>query len=301
MVVHPLRALAVDPRQHPRGQSYLSAASGLVCWRGCAYVIADDEVHLGVFSEHSQRGTLHRVAPGDLPESTEERKKQKPDHETLFALPQAPGASGTTLVALGSGSRKNRNVGSVIEIDAYGEPIGAIRQFDLSPFYGPLAARIGDINIEGAMVIGDEFVLLNRAVGEQTDNATARFRLRELLAVIDGRGASRPPGAIEHYSLGAIDDIPLGFTDAAALPDGRWIFTAVAEDTRDSYADGPCAGAVVGVMSARGRLESMHRLQKNAKVEGIDARVDDEGIAICMVTDADDAAQSSWLLQARID
>jgi hypothetical protein len=290
LLIHPLRALTVDPRKHPRRQPHLSAASGLVCLRGRAYVIADDELHLAVFSEHAKFGTLYQIAPGELPESTADRKKLKPDFETLFVLPPAPGSTGTRLVALGSGSRENRHVGVVIQLDAAGDPLSDVHRFDLTPL----------INVEGAMVIGDEFVVLNRAVPEKSDNATARFRLRDLLAVIEGRGANRPPGAIEHYALGDIDGVPLGFTDAAALPDGGWLFTAVAEDTRDSYADGPCAGAAVGIVSARGVLQSLRHLQPNTKVEGIDVRVDSDGIGICMVTDADDPARSSWLLQARL-
>jgi hypothetical protein len=298
--VHPLRALTVDPRKHPRRQPHLSAASGLVCLNGRAYVIADDELHLAVYSEHAKFGSQYRIAPGELPESKTDRKRLKPDFETLFALPAAAGSTGTRLVALGSGSRENRNVGVVIQLDAAGDPLPDVHHFDLTPLYAPMAARIGEINVEGAMVIGDEFVVINRAVPEKSDNATARFRLRDLLAVIEGRGANRPPGAIEHYALGDIDGVALGFTDAAALPDGGWLFTAVAEDTRDSYADGPFAGSAVGVVSARGVLQSLHRLQPSAKVEGIDVRVDDDGIGICMVTDADDPARSAWLLQARL-
>jgi len=43
------RKLALEAESHPRGLSFLSAASGLVRVRDKLYVIADDERHLGVF------------------------------------------------------------------------------------------------------------------------------------------------------------------------------------------------------------------------------------------------------------
>ena len=45
---HFVRTLALDPTQHPRGQPHLSAASGLVRVRQRLYVVADDELHLGL-------------------------------------------------------------------------------------------------------------------------------------------------------------------------------------------------------------------------------------------------------------
>ncbi|WP_457588579.1 hypothetical protein [Ensifer canadensis] len=43
-----IRDLNIDPNSHPR-QSYLSAASGLVCLDAALYMIANDELHFGVF------------------------------------------------------------------------------------------------------------------------------------------------------------------------------------------------------------------------------------------------------------
>ena len=109
-----LRDLLVEPLLHPRGQAYLSAASGLVRVPGWLYVVADDEHHLGMIEErHSTRGddapaTLLRLFDGDLPDGKGERKKAKPDLETLAALPAMPGCPFGALLALGSGSRPTR-------------------------------------------------------------------------------------------------------------------------------------------------------------------------------------------------
>lgn len=300
LVAHRLRTLTIDPQIHPRGQHHLSAASGLVCANKRVYVISDDEHHLAVFRDRETPGDLHRLFPGDLPYPKKARKRLKPDLETLLLLPSFRSSATAALVAFGSGSRPNRNTGVVIPLNAEGEPSKRVRRFDLQPLYQPLREVLGEINIEGAMVIGDELVLLNRGVAGRSDNAAARYPLRDLLDAIEGNRSNVKPTSIRRYSLGAIDGVGLGFTDGAALPDGSWVFSAVAENRDDSFADGPCSGSAVGVVTAYGDLLTIHRLVPSAKIEGIDVRVDDNRMTICMVTDSDDPAQSSWLLLAHL-
>lgn len=300
LVAHPLRALAIDPAIHPRGQPHLSAASGLVCANGRAYVIADDEHHLAVFSEDQPFGELHQILPGGLPGSKSKRKKRKPDFESLLLLPAHGARAGDALIAFGSGSRPNRNGGVVIPLDAECERWPAVRFFDLAPLYEPLVGLLGEINIEGAMVTDGDMVLLNRGVAGTTESIVLRYPLRVLHDLIHGQASLVKPISMRHFLLPSIEGVPVGFTDGAALPDGRWLFTAVAEHTGDSYADGPCIGSAVGLVSAQDDLLALHRLQPPVKVEGIDARVDEQGIAICMVTDTDNPTHSSWLYQARL-
>ena len=290
-----LRTLTIDRRHHPHDQPHLSAASGLVCANARVYVIADDEHHLVVFSDRTGPGELHRLFAGDLPVASKARKRLKPDLETLLWWP-----AGNALVALGSGSRPNRNKGVLIPLGVNGEPLAALRHFDLQPLYAPLREALGEINIEGAMVLGDEFVLLNRGVAGRSDNAAAHYPLRVLAEAVEGSASAVAASSIRRYALGNIGAVPLGFTDAAALPGRGWVFTAVAEDTRDSYADGHCSGSVVGVVNARGERVATHRLEPKAKVEGIAVQVDDAGMLLCMVTDADDPARASQLLTARL-
>lgn len=290
-----LRTLTIDPLQHPRGQPHLSAASGLVCANACVYVVADDEHHLAVFRDHDAPGALHRLFAADLPDDKKARKRRKPDLETLLCLPMR-----SALVALGSGSRPNRNTGVLIPLGAGGEPLADVVSFDLQALYEPLRAALGEINIEGAMMLGDEFVLLNRGVAGGSGNATAHYPLSALIDAIDGRSHAVVPTLIRRYTLGHIDAVPLAFTDATALADGGWVFTAVAEDTDNSYADGHCSGSVVGVVDAGGALVATHRLDRRVKVEGVAVRVDDQGMSLCLVTDADDPEQASQLLLARL-
>ena len=67
---------------------HLSAASGLVCLNSLNYVVADDELHLGVFGANSSEpGHLIRLFEGELPVCKVARKKQKADFEALTLLP----------------------------------------------------------------------------------------------------------------------------------------------------------------------------------------------------------------------
>jgi hypothetical protein len=93
--------------------------------------------------------------------------------------------------------------------------------------------------------------------------------------------------------LGTAAGIPFGFTDAIPWPGRGWIFSAVAEDTSDSYADGRCAAAAVGWATSTGEVRGLRLLAGAPKVEGI-ALVDDR---LLMVTDADDPASASRLLE----
>ena len=94
--------------------------------------------------------------------------------------------------------------------------------------------------------------------------------------------------------------MPLCFTDGATVPGGGFAFTAVAEDTDDSYADGTCTGSAIGIAGADGRLQALWRLEPVLKVEGIAARIIRKTIELTVVTDADDVAIAARLLRVRI-
>jgi hypothetical protein len=144
--------------------------------------------------------------------------------------------------------------------------------------------------------------LLQRASKRHPQNACIDLRLA---GVLDGLGFS---DAVDRrvlvdsllVDLGAIDGIPLGFTDGAALPGGALMFTAVAEDSESSYEDGPCAGAAVGMADRDGHVRFLQPLDANHKVEGIDAQVEGVVIRLLLVTDADDENTPACLLSSVI-
>ncbi|MBX3626209.1 MAG: hypothetical protein KF892_14430 [Rhizobacter sp.] len=278
----------------------MSAASGLVCAFGHAYVVCDDEHHLVVFHDAHRPGRLHRLLHGDLPADAAERKRRKADFEALVLLDDHPRRHAHTLVALGSGSTAQRDTGVALVLDANGRPTNALRRFTLTALYQPLRHALGEINIEGAFMQGDDLVLLHRGGQGGADNAVLRLQRAQLVAAIDGRGGIGPAPRIKPMPLGTLDGVPLGFTDGAALPGGGWVFCAAAEDTASSYADGACAGGAIGLVNAGGELAALHRLATPHKPEGIAVREHAGGLDVCLVTDADDPARAAELLLVRL-
>ena len=110
----------------------------------------------------------------------------------------------------------------------------------------------------------------------------------EALASTNSLGDAAPI-EIHTYDLGSIDGAPLCFSDGAALPDGSIVFTAIAEAAANSYDDGPCNGAAIGVTNSAGELRFLERIERGYKIEGVEAQVDGSRVRLRLVTDADDA------------
>lgn len=290
-MLHPtfLCELLVDAAAHPRGQAHLSAASGLVLLGGRLYLVADDEHHLASLQPDGSGLQLHRLLDGDLPDDKAQRKRRKPDLEALAVLP----SSGLgTLLALGSGSKPQREQGLLLELGATGEP-AHLRIVNLSALYALLHAEFADLNIEGAFVDGETLHLLQRGNKGSAINACIRFALDAVQAWLLRGGPAPAPLQVVRMDLGTVGGVPLGFTDGAPWPGGGWVFSAVAEDTADSYNDGACAGTVLGWVGPDGRLLRMEPVAGAPKIEGI-APV--SATTILAVTDADDPARPSSLL-----
>src|SRR5687768_16109807 len=117
---------------------HMGAASGVVRRGDFAYVIADDELDLGVFRvSGSDPGETKPVLPGSLPDDESERKGAKPDLEALTALPPFESTPYGGLLGLGSGSDSggNRDRGFFWAFAADGSLDGEPKVIDLSPLY----------------------------------------------------------------------------------------------------------------------------------------------------------------------
>ena len=279
---------------------FISAASGLVQVNNLLYVVADDEHHLGVFSAGNVGpGELVRLFEGTLPDKYKKRKVQKPDLETLLLLPTFAGFPHGALLAMGSGSKPNRETGVLLGLDVFGNVNSAPRLFDLSLLYDALHAEVDGLNIEGAAIAGGKLLLLQRG-NKGAVNALIACELEPFIADLAANIAPRlrAPPVVRAVALGDIDGVPLCFTDAATLPDGNLLFTAVAENTDNSFDDGPCGGSAIGIVDANGNLKAIERLDQPYKVEGVAATMHADEINVLLVTDADDASKAAWLLSA---
>ena len=272
----------------------LSAASGLVIIGDAFYVVADDDLHLHGYSladayyEKCIRLIEGQLPSGTSPDDKKARKKVKPDFEALVQLPPSATHPHGALLALGSGSKANRQRAVLVPLDAQRCATHEVTELDLAPLYA--SVKLDDCNIEGAVVCGEQLVLLQR--GNQSHENSALVLL-PLSAV--GERSIAPGGAVIHCDMPKIDGCPFGFTDGLCLPNGNILFAAVAEATDDSYNDGACLGAAIGEITLQGELLRCERLSDAHKIEGI--ALDASGTRLYAVTDADDPAIPAGLYE----
>lgn len=298
-----------EPIQDGRPQ-FLSAASGLVCAEKNFYVVADDELHLGIFPiDLNQPGHAFRLFDGELPLKPKPRKKQKPDFEVLTYLPANADRPTAMLMVLGSGSRDNRTQGLLLPLNRQGElsvdttPL----QFDVSALYRELEREFDIVNIEGATVRGNELLLFQRGNKKAGTNAIVSLRLDACInAMLNGEVEAKLIDTLQLIELGSHDGVALGFTDAIAfngtrgVPNDHLLALAVAEATDDPYIDGEASASYVCHFDSQNRLQTMTPLLAPAKTEGIalwPAHTTQEPV-IAFVTDADDASIPAALLTA---
>jgi len=201
----------------------------------------------------------------------------------------------------------SRHAGTAVDAPGAIEPrtatSGPPRPVDFAGLFALLEGQLPALDIEGAVVVADRLRLLQRGGSRRhAESAWTDLLLPGVLNAIASSGSVDYATLVDTqaFDLGTIDGIPLAFTDGAALPDGSLVFTAVAEDAENSYADGPCVGAAVGMAGNDGRLRFLERLDPTYKVEGIDARVEGQMIKLLLVTDSDDEHLPASLLTAAI-
>lgn len=303
LLLEVLRSLDLSEPTKTGHPLFLAAASGLVNVGDYLYVIADDENHLGIFSRSQNTpGRVLRLLAGDLPDEPKERKAHKPDFEVLTVLPAFGDYAHGALLALGSGSKKRRCKAVVLGLAADGAINTEPRILDLKPLYDELAKHFADLNIEGAFV--NQYLNLlqrgNKAAANY--NACIRLDLTKALSAISQQQALAADLliSIQAQSLGEVQGVPLCFTDAVALPDGAWLFSAAAEATDNSYTDGALAAAALGVINTQGDLVYLTLLDNRYKIEGISAQVEGSSVHLLLVTDADDPTQAAVLLNAKL-
>lgn len=266
----------------PLASLRLAAASALVCRGDELLVLADDELllqrysHAGVYLGQSQ------LLPGELPADPALRKKLKPDFEMLCQLPDG------RFLALGSGSTPQRQRGVLWQA-------GSAQLLDLSGLYGALDARFTGLNLEGAVVQGQQLLLAQRGNNAGSLNALISLDLACVLKQLPG--ASLGPDCLRSITpieLGELQGVPLSFTDLCLANDGRLLFSAAAEDTDSSYTDGDCAGSVLGCL-LDGRLQALWPLAGQGKIEGLCMLADG---SLRLVNDPDDRSAQSTLYRA---
>jgi hypothetical protein len=249
---------------------YITSASGLCVLGDTLYLVADDDNALFSWKNGKCR-RLTRVS-GELPEDPVERKKVKPDFESLTNL-------GSTLILLPSFSKPHRNQVILVESKTFQAQVKALPRVERY-----LAKNVPDLNLEGAFIKDDLIYFLQRGNGENGQNALICLDHEAFFSdqVKDFK--------VVPVNLGKSKSSPLAFTDSF-LDGDRILFLAVAEETTSTYDDGEFKGAILGVLDLQGNLKGTHTLHVPHKPEGL-VRL---GNKLYVVTDADDRSIPSCL------
>lgn len=259
-----------DVPVHVRAASALRRRSGRL-------VIVQDDVNVLVLEgegAHTEAVLLPAGAQG-LRSFDERRgnKHAKMDLEACAALPDG------RLVAFGSGSTDARERLVVFGTDA------SVRIVDGSRLYTLLRAETSfagsELNIEGALVVGDAVRLFQRgngarARGLEPVNATLDLPLGEFNDWLAIGSALPAPRNIVQYDLGRAGEVPFTFTDATLMADGRVAFLACAEASPDTYHDGEVLGVRFGLSDGSnvrlGPIVNRDGSPSRLKLEGIERR-----------------------------
>lgn len=297
-----LRLAAIDraddvPRQ-------VRAASAVRRWGDQLVIVQDDVSALALVDEDTGEVSSLLLPPGAGGQRSfsdaRGNKREKLDLEACAVLPDG------RLLVFGSGSTVARE--RVVLVDSEHR----VRVLDAAPLYRALGAHpaLGgaELNIEGAVVCGARLRLFQRGnglrlTGDLPTSVIFDVELEALLRLLDAASAATPEIVAAHpVDLGSANGVRFGFTDATLLADGRVLFLAAAEDSPDTYRDGPVSGARVGLLDGE-RVVVADVLEEDGtrttrKLEGIEvARArGGEALELWVVSDPDDAEVPAALL-----
>jgi hypothetical protein len=266
----------------------ISAASGIVYYNGIYYVIGDDRLHLYMFKSDKTMSKTPIFNTNKYP-SEPVVKKLKPDLESLFII-----SDQNKLVAVPSGSKKERTTGSLIDLT---HPFN-YENIDFKPLFKSLRKQINidkeDFNIEGSgLICPNTWFILNRGNGPKR---------RNLIIILEGDAINKSE-LITYYpvKLPVINDIFSSFTDGFYL-NGRLFFIAAAEETDSTYLDGKVAGSLIGVYGfAEQKILDYKILPEKIKFEGIScSKITDKEITFALCSDPDEAKSPALIYELKI-
>lgn len=276
--------------------SPVRAASAIAAYGDGWLVGQDDATHACWWRDGV--GTPLRVLPAvsghEVFSEAAGTKAHKPDLEAAVAV-------GDGVLLLGSGSTPARMRAALVR------PGVAAVVGDLSVLYARVAGllEVGPetLNLEGACLVGRGLRWFQRglpAAGVPT--ASVEVDLAALLGALagDDRGASVEVRDVHRYVIESRDGLALAVTDAVALPDGRILVSAAAEDSPNAYDDGPVLGSGLALLDGQTTVDTVLLPEPDgrvAKVEGL-AVLDWDAVGgrLLATVDADDPEVPSAVL-----
>jgi hypothetical protein len=233
-------------------------------------------------------------------------KRLKPDLEV--ACPAETDGDPAVLL-LGSGSTDRRMRGVLVRL--VDEQLH-VEAAELGPLYERVAQRLGlpmdQLNLEGASRHGDQVRWFNRGnLAGGVPSGSVDVPVDGLVAAVLGRTAATgvPVTQPRSYELGEVEGVGLAVTDAIALPDGRILLSAAAEDSPNAVDDGPVVATALALLDGE-------KVVDVAPIPEVDGRVHKlEGLALrevrggetrlLAVVDDDDPDRPSTCVELRAD
>ena len=283
------------------------AASALAPLGGGWLVAQDDATH-GAWVRGDRVERLRLLPPVEGLETFSEAegtKHLKPDLEAACGLLLDSGAPGVLLLGSGSTERRRR----MVLVSDTEQPDVASR--DLGPLYDAVQQALGvpdgQLNLEGVARNGSVLRWFQRGnLAAGVPSGSVDVDLTALVAALLGE---LDPADVRikdprTYELGAVGGVGLAATDAVALPGGRVLLSAAAEDTPDAYRDGEVVAAALTLVDGDAVLDLVALPEVDGvvqKVEGLGVvELLDDGARLLAVVDADDPLAPSAELALRV-
>ena len=289
------------------------AGSSIARVPGGIALVQDDANFIAIVQPDARR--VHAIplpAGAEGRRQFDDRRGNKTHKLDLEACVAVDTDEGTILLAFGSGSTAARERVALVRGWESNDP--RVTLIHAPRFYDTLrrdhAFAGSELNVEGAVHLGDRLRLLGRGNGApraevRPINATCDLEWPALLAHLRAADRTPPPvpANIITYELGTLGGLALSFTDAASAR-GAVLYTAAAEDSPDATRDGRVAGSAIGIIDETGAvrwtpLTETEGQPFDGKVEGLvfSDRVDDE---LLVVVDADDPDAASELCRVQL-
>ncbi len=280
-------------------------AASAVAPLGGGWLVAQDDSTAAAWQRAGRIDPLRLLPPVEGHDRFTEAagtKRLKPDLEV--ACPAEVDGRPAVLL-LGSGSTARRTRGVLVRLDD-GRPV--VQAGELAPLHGLVARCLGlpddQLNLEGASRHGGTvrwFNRGNRAAGVRPGSVDV-----PLAGLVDAVLGRTDPAAVpieqpRVYDLGEVAGVGLAVTDAVALPDGRLLLSAAAEDTPNAVDDGPVVAAALVLVDGDTVLDVATVPEVDGrvpKVEGLALRaVEDDDVHLLAVVDDDDPTRPSTALE----
>jgi hypothetical protein len=286
----------------------VTAASGIAPL-GEGWLVAQDDSTIAAWRREEGLRPLRVLPPvegHDTFRVAEGTKHLKPDLEVACPA-EVDGEPAVLLLGSGSSPRRMRGVLVRLEDD---EPV--VRAADLTPLYERVAAQLGlpmdHVNLEGACRSGRTVRWFNRGnLTAGVRSASVDLPLDGLVAAVLGRAAAAeiPVERPREYELGEVEGVGLAVTDAVALPDGRVLLSAAAEDTPNAVDDGPVVATAIALLDGE-TVQAVAPIPEVDghvhKVEGLALRsIDGSRVHLLAVVDDDDPETASAELDLRVE